>query len=295
LPLGTGEPSLTEKEYPLEAAEEDGTLAGVASTWSADNDALYDGTSRSGVRVVTLAPVLKQRTFPLPELLDRLLALGSWGMGAAVEIEFAVTLTGVPRPEFALLQLRPMALSREQEELELDDAPREALLCHSTRIMGHGRLKVHDVVVVDRHRFDRSKSRETAAAIAVLNAELLAAGRPYLLVGVGRWGSRDPWLGIPVRWEQICGSRAIVEAAPRDAAVDPSQGTHFFQNLTSFHVGYFTVGPRPGDGFVDWDWLAAQPALREQGAVRLLRFDEPVVVTMDGRTGEGVIAKPRPR
>ena len=135
--------------------------------------------------------------------------------------------------------------------------------------------------------------RETASQLAQFNAALAAEGRPYLLFGVGRWGSRDPWLGIPVAWDQISGARVIVEAGFRDLRVTPSQGTHFFQNLTSFNVGYFTVNPDVGEGFVDWPWLAAQPALREAGCVRHLRFERPIVVTMDGQRGEGIIVKPQ--
>ena len=238
-----------------------------------------------GVRLVTLAPVLKHRSFPLAEILDRVLELGAWGMGAPVEIEFAVTLStpaGAPR-EFGLLQLRPLALSREREELQIGEVAADALICRSANVLGNGRLELRDVVAVDHLRFDRAHSRETAAQLAQFNAALAAEGRPYLLIGVGRWGSRDPWLGIPVAWDQISGARVIVEAGFRDLRVTPSQGTHFFQNLTSFNVGYFTVNPDVGEGFVDWPWLAAQPALRESGCVRHLRFDRPVVVTMDGQ------------
>jgi len=164
-------------------------------------------------------------------------------------------------------------------------------LCRSDSVLGNGRIDdIRDIIVVDRQRFERASSRQTASEIAQLNAEL--AGRPYLLIGVGRWGSADPWLGIPVSWEQISGARVIVEAGFADFKVTPSQGTHFFQNLTSFDVGYFTVNPDAGDGFVDWDWLAAQPALRETTYVRHLRTTRPVVVKMNGKNGEGIILKP---
>jgi CheY-like chemotaxis protein len=295
LELGAGgDAGFEERLYDLDAAEEDGTLAGLASTWSSENDAVYDGVSRAGVRLVTLAPILKHRTFPLAEILDRVLDLGAWGMGAPVEIEFAATLSvpdGAPR-ELALLQLRPLALTREREELQIGEVAQDALICRSASVLGNGRRELLDVIVVDGLRFDRAHSRETAAQLAQFNAALGAEGRPYVLFGVGRWGSRDPWLGIPVAWDQISGARVIVEAGFRDFRVTPSQGTHFFQNLTSFDVGYFTVNPDVGEGFVDWAWLAAQPALREAGCVRHLRFARPVVVTMDGQRGEGVIAKP---
>ncbi|TMQ14420.1 MAG: histidine kinase [Deltaproteobacteria bacterium] len=279
---------MRETRYDLEAAEADGTLAGVASTYSRENDAIYDGIGRPGVRVVTFASILKHDSFPLATLLDRLLAIGHWGMGGPVEIEFAVDLG---KRELAFLQLRPLALTHEMIELVIDDVDPHALICRSNRVLGNGRIDdLHDVIVVDRQRFDRGSSRKVAAELAQCNAEL--AGRPYLLIGVGRWGSADPWLGIPVTWEQISGARAIVEAGFADFQVTPSQGTHFFQNLTSFNVGYFTVNPDAGEGFVDWDWLAAAPAVRETSYVRHLRFDRPVVVKMNGKQGEGVILKP---
>ncbi len=277
----------------LATAESDGTLSAVASTYSPENDTVYDGLGRPGVRIVTFAPILKHDRFPLAAALDRLLALGAFGMGAPVEIEFAVNLAASP-PEFAFLQLRPLALSRETEELDLEDVPAESLLCRSEAVLGNGRIEdIRDVVVVDRDRFDRSHSRRTAQELAQFNLELLSRGVPYLLIGVGRWGSADPWLGIPVAWEQISGARVIVETGFADLRVTPSQGSHFFQNLTSFNVGYFTVNPDAGDGRLDWDWLKAQPALRETATVRHLRFERPLVVTMNGKTNQGVITKPR--
>lgn len=282
----------SEVQLPLAAAEADGTLAAVASTYSHENHAIYDGISRAGVRVVTFAPVLKQELFPLAPLLDRLLAIGRWGMGAPVELEFAVDLR---RRELAFLQLRPLALSQESEELVLGGEASTELIGRSDHVLGNGRIDdLYDVVVVDQRAFDRASSRRTAAEVAQMNAAL--AGRPYLLIGVGRWGSSDPWLGIPVSWEQISGARVIVEAGFADFVVTPSQGTHFFQNLTSFNVGYFTINAGPesrGAAFIDWQWLASQPAVSESGSVRHLRFAEPVIVKMNGRKNEGVICKPR--
>lgn len=285
-----GGDDMRETRYDLAAAEADGTLAALASTYSHENDAIYEGTSRAGVRLVTFASILKHETFPLAKLLDRLLAIGRWGMGAPVEIEFAVDLA---RRELAFLQLRPLALAAETEALELGPIEPGRAVCRSPRVLGNGRIDdIRDAIVVDRQRFDRATSRRTAAEIGQLNAEL--AGRPYLLIGVGRLGSADPWLGIPVTWDQISGARVIVEAGFQDVKVAPSQGTHFFQNLTSFHVGYFTVNPDAGEGFVDWAWLAAQPAVRETSCVRHLRFEQPLVVKMNGRQSEGVILKPAP-
>lgn len=281
--------------FDLGAAEADGTLAAVGSTFSAENDAIYDGVARPGVRVVTFAEVLKHEVFPLAPLLTALLKIGSDGGNAPVEIEFAVN-TSVPRgvpAEFGFLQMRQLAPSRELEELDVSGAERSTLLCRTGQALGNGRIEgVKDLVVVDLHRFERAKSLEAAQEVARLNEQLLRRGTPYFLVGVGRWGSRDPWLGIPVTWEQISGARAIVEAGLPGLTVEPSQGSHFFQNLVSFDVGYFTVDSDGAEDFVDWDWLSEQPAVTEAGAVRHLAFEEPLLVKVNGRRHEGVIFKP---
>jgi CheY-like chemotaxis protein len=283
------------KAFPLSAAEADGTLNWVASTWSPDNDAVYDGISRPGVRLVSFAPVLKSRAFPLSDILELLLDMGGWSMGTPVEIEFAVNLSVPPgRPrEFSLLQMRPMVLNRELEVLNLDDHRREDLVCRSARVLGNGILRdLFDIVVVDRERYDRGRSREVADEIARHNARLASEGRKYVLVGVGRWGSMDPWLGIPVTWDMISGARAIVEAGFKDFTVMPSQGSHFFQNLNSFLVGYYTVQSGDADSFIDWDWLLSRPAANAMAYTRHLRFDAPVVVMMSGHRNQGIILKP---
>jgi hypothetical protein len=160
-------------------------------------------------------------------------------------------------------------------------------------VLGNGRIDdLHDVVVVDFHRFERARSQEVAKEVSYLNAKLSERGTPYLLIGVGRWGSNDPWLGIPVAWDEVSGARVIVEAGFRDLRVTPSQGSHFFQNLTAFQVGYFTVNPDAGEGFVDWQWLGSQPAAEERGCLRHLRLEKPLLVVMNGKLGRGLIFKP---
>ena len=284
-----------ETMFELGAAESDGTLAAVGSTYSPENDAIYDGVSRAGVRVVTFAQILKHDAFPLAPLLSALLKIGSDGGNAPVEIEFAANLS-VPRgapAEFAFLQMRQLAPSRELEELEVSGFDSDALLCRTGQALGNGRIEgVKDLVVVDLHRFERAKSLEAAREVARMNERLQREGTPYVLVGVGRWGSRDPWLGIPVVWEQISGARAIVEAGLPGLRVEPSQGSHFFQNLVSFDVGYFTVDSDGTGGFVDWEWLSRQQAVTEAGAVRHLAFREPLLVKVNGRQHEGIILKP---
>jgi len=286
---------LREALFGLGAALEDGTLDMLASTYSADNHVVYDGLSRCGSPIVSFAPILKHGRFPLPAILDQLMTTGEAGLGRPVEIEFAVQLPQRPgeTAEFGFLQMRPLVLSREGEELRTELVGPERLVCQSSQILGHGRIKdLSDVIVVDFHRFERGQSKQVAQSVAYFNAKLAQNGTPYLLIGVGRWGSNESWLGIPVAWDQISGARVIVESGFRDFRVTPSQGSHFFQNLTAFQVGYFTVNPDAGEGFVDWDWLSAQPAAEENGCVRHLQFTEPLQVVMDGRAGRGMILKP---
>jgi hypothetical protein len=296
-----------ERRFSLDAAESDGTLQAVASTYSRDNHAVYDGVSRAGTRIVTFAPMLKLGTFPLAEILDDLVRAGEDALGNPVEIEFAVRLPQQAGPlsgpssgqvsgqvaEFGFLQIRPLTLARDSEDLALDDVQPERLICLSNKVLGNGCIEnLHDIVVVDSQRFERSRSQEVAKAVAQFNRLLSGENRPYLLIGVGRWGSNEPWLGIPVEWDEISGARVIVEAGFRDFRVTPSQGSHFFQNLTAFRIGYFTVNPDAGEGSVDWQWLTEQPAVEEEGCVRHLQFAEPIRVVMNSHTSQGVIFKP---
>lgn len=298
--MSDGLSALREAWFGLKDAEADGTLKAVASTYSRDNDAVYDGVSRAGTRVVSFAPVLKQEVFPLAPILQQLARVGEEALGQPVEIEFAVSLPGAGTggdgaagAEFGFLQIRPLVLSHEGEELRMGDVNAADLICRSATVLGNGRIQnLLDVVVVDFHRFERGRSQEVAAAVAYFNTKLGLENRPYVLIGVGRLGSNDPWLGIPVEWDEISGARVIVEAGFRDFRVTPSQGSHFFQNLMAFQVGYFTVNPDAGEGSVDWPWLGEQKSAEERGCVRHLRLDEPLLVVMNGKAREGMIFKP---
>ena len=288
-------PSFREARFGLSAAEADGTLHLLGSTYSADNHAVYDGLSRAGVRIVSFAPVLKHGIFPLPPILEQLMSIGETALSRPVEIEFAAQLprNAAARASFGFLQLRPLVVSREGEELRMEEVDRSRLMCQSAKVLGNGRIAdCCDVLMVNPHSFERARSREVAQTITRLNTKLVEEARPYLLIGVGRWGSNDPWLGIPVVWDQISGARVIIEAGFRDLRVTPSQGSHFFQNLTAFQIGYFTVNPDAGEGFVDWEWLCSQPAIEEEGCVRHLRFDSPLLVMMSGKNSQGMILKP---
>ena len=290
----TGEEAMREVRFGLDAAEADGTLFMLGSTFSPEAHAVYDGLSRPGPRLVTFAGVLKHGAFPLPEIVTILLEAGRRGMNRPAEIEFSVKMSRRPNEphEFSFLQMRPLAVAMGFEDEDFSGIDPETLIARSPTVLGNGVVEVYDVIAVDRESYDRGSSVEVAHEIARYNAELHVQGRPYLLIGVGRLGSADPWLGIPVTWEQIDGARVIVETGFRDFRVTPSQGSHFFQNLSSFQVGYFTVNADVGEGLVRWDWLAKQPAASQRGSVRHLRFEQPVVVRMNGRRSEGVILVP---
>ncbi|MBN1782360.1 histidine kinase [bacterium] len=282
------------KSYALKEAEQDGTLHHVGSTYVPEMDSIVDGISRDGYRVVSFAPILRSGLFPVGQILDLMMDMGSWGMGTPVEIEFAVNLS-VPEDhprEFALLQMRPMVLNRELEVLDMGEFDKENLICYTRQVLGNGEIEnIYDLIFVDRDCFDRGKSREAAHEIRLLNQRMLNEERKYILIGVGRWGSLDPWLGIPVNWSDISNARTIVEADFKDFTVMPSQGSHFFQNLNSFLVGYFTIRATQ-ESFVDWDWLMKQECLEANKYTRLLRFDKPMVVKMSGHQNIGIILKP---
>jgi hypothetical protein len=279
----------------LDVAEGHGTLEPIGSVFSAENHAVYDGIHRPGVRLVSFAHVLKSRTFPLSDILKLLLELGRRTMSAEVEIEFAVVLKDgkLSSHQFGFLQIRPLAAGYEapdipDEALHIDEA-----LVATSVALGNGRVSgLKDILYVPAERFDRGRTQEIAAEIGTFNRAFVKEAVNYLLVGPGRWGSSDRWLGIPVRWDQISGARVIVETDLDEFKVTPSQGSHFFQNLTSFQVGYLTVNAGEGISRLDWDWLAAQPAVAEGEFVRHIRLQEGLTVLIDGRSRKGVVLKP---
>jgi CheY-like chemotaxis protein len=276
----------------LDVAEADGTLAPIGSVYSPENDIVYDGVQRDGLRLVTFAHVLKSGLFPLAEILRLLLQIGRDGMACPIEIEFAVNMSAGPM-EFGVLQIRPIISREGHGDVDLRQADMQHAVCFSPRALGDGHMgDIRDVVYVKPDEFDPSRTQEIAGELAQVNDELLHRGRQCVLIGPGRWGSADRWLGIPVTWEQISSARVIVEASLETFVVTPSQGTHFFQNLTSFGIGYLTVHPSLSEGFIDWDWLAAQPAVQETSSVRHLRLRDSLDVMLNGHTRQGAIFKP---
>ena len=283
------------QEHGLEIAEQDNVLHYVGSTYSVQNDAIYSGLGRDGVRIVTFAPILQNRLVPLPQITELLLDMGVWGTGTPVEIEFAVNVFPADKKkvEFALLQMRPLVIHREPEEYLVEEQDRTAILCQSNQVLGHGVIEgIYDIVAVDYRLFNRAVSRDVAREVAAFNMELSTEKRPYLLIGVGRWGSLDPWLGIPVTWEQIAGAKAIIEAGFKDISVTPSQGSHFFHNITAFMVGYFTVNDLQQNVFIDWDWIFNQTPFETKKYTKLFRFENPITIRINGHQSKGVILKP---
>jgi DNA-binding NarL/FixJ family response regulator len=279
----------------LDAALEHGTLHPVGSVYSPDNDAVYQGVDRPGIKLVTMAGLLSGGNLPLAEALRFLLEFGKAGLSCHVEIEFALSL----RPpaegphELAFLQIRPLVFGPGAEDVDLGGIDRGDAICATGAALGHGRLEgIRDLVYVRSDTFDRGHTPAIAREVGAINARLRQAGRPFLLIGPGRWGSADPWLGIPVGWSQISGVRCIVEAEMKDIVVTPSQGTHFFQNITSFGIGYFTLSAQDPRSALDQAWLDAQWAQEETEHVRHLSFAEPLEVLVDGRSGAGVVMKP---
>jgi hypothetical protein len=216
-------------------------------------------------------------------------------MGKPVEIEFVVDLNErrANRKVFNLLQIRPIALKDESVNLEKEEIEQAETLIISEKALGNGIIDdLTDVVYVKLKDFNPANNNDTVQMVAELNEKFIKEGKNYILLGPGRWGSSDPWLGIPVKWPHISAARIIVETGLDDYRIDPSQGTHFFQNLTSFRVGYFTINPFIGDGSLDIDFLDKQPAVFENDLIRHVRFAKPVVAKIDGKKNLGVIYKP---
>ncbi len=286
-----------ETEYLAEAdlarADYDGVLDRLVSTWDGANDRLVMGVGLDGPRVLTFAPLLGLPDVPLVALVRQLAATCQEAVGAAVEIEFALVLGpdgGLPA-RFGFLQVRPMVVSDAVVALDPAELAGPDVLAASDAVLGNGEdASIRDVVYVRREAFDTSRTRVIAGEIEALNRDLVEAGRPYLLIGFGRWGSADPWLGIPVEWAAISGARAIVEATRPDLNVERSQGSHFFHNITSFRVFYFSVHHAGAQG-IDWDWLDAQPVAAETPHARHVRLATPLRIRVDGRSGRGVIGK----
>ncbi len=269
----------------------------LSSTYSPDDHRIRDGAGTGGgYPVLTFSGILKYGNPPLAEVLIRILDMAQRGMGCPVEIEFAMNLPEEDgrNTEFALLQVRPMALRRRNMDVEITEEEVRGAFCYSESAMGNGEIGgMADIVYVKPQDFEPGKTVDIAAEIGQFNAALAKEKRKYVLIGPGRWGSADRWLGIPVTWKDISGVGAMVETQDANLKADPSQGSHFFHNITSLDISYSTVSAN-GGGFVDWDWLRAQPAAGETNHVRHVALDQPLLLRIDGKTSRAVLLKPEP-
>ena len=275
-------------------AEADGSLNYIASTYDPYDMVIRDGIYPGGRKVITFANILQHDVFPLPRLLQLAQKYGQGEMRRPVEIEFAVNFdannkTGV----FYLLQIRPMVDIKADLDEDLSLIPEDKIILKSENSLGHGAMDdICDIVYVKTDGYSASNNQLIAYDIEKLNKRFLDEGRHYVLVGPGRWGSSDTWLGIPVKWPNISAARIIVEAGLTNYRVDPSQGTHFFQNLTSFGVGYFTINAFMNDGIYNQEYLDSLPAVEETKYLRWVRFEKPLTVKMDGKKKLGIVALP---
>lgn len=278
----------------LKEAQKDGALRHLVSTYDYNSHQILDGLREEGTPIVSFANVLKHNRFPLATLLRQSLEIGQREMNMPVEIEFAVNLNtpkGMP-DVFNLLQIRPIVENTESVDWEHTSINPESTLVFSESALGNGEIKnLQDVVYVKPQAFDAAKTTDIANAIGLLNTKFLESDTNYILIGPGRWGSNDPWLGIPVKWAQISAARLIVESGLENYRVDPSQGTHFFQNLTSFRVGYFTVNTYKKEGLYDVSHLDKQDAVYEDAFIRHVRFKHPLQVLINGKKRKGVVMK----
>ena len=282
----------------IKEADEDNALRLISSTFDPYDQVIRDGYYPGGRKIISFVNILEHDVFPLAETLDKILQIGEKEMGRPVEIEFAMNInpTDIKRAIFYILQIRPIVDNKEMMEEDISSVSNRETIVNAKNVLGHGIINdVQDIVYVKSGAFNAQNNQLIAYELERLNTVFTKENSNYVLVGPGRWGSSDPWLGIPVKWPNISNARVIVECGLENYNIDPSQGTHFFQNLTSFGVGYFTIYPFKGDGFFDEKYLNLMPAEWEGKYLRRVHFDMPVVIKMDGKRSLGVVMKPEQR
>ncbi len=274
---------------PVSDAEKDGTLDHLASTYDSNDNRIRDGVGYPGPKLVTFAGILNYNTMPLVKIIKELLQIGGIGMGSPVEIEFACTTDDKGNLEFYVLQIRPLVGQKDKKQIKIKQKDIDASFIHTNKALGNGTLEgIRDILFIPPDRFDNTKTLDIAQEIGQFNKEL--AGRPYLLIGPGRWGTRDRSLGIPVEWDQISNARAIVEASLEDFRIDPSHGTHFFHNITSLGIMYFSIPYGTGKAYMDWGWLTSRTPETKKDFVIHIKLDEDLNIKVDGRSGKGIIS-----
>jgi hypothetical protein len=275
----------------VEEAKDHPSVRRLASVYSVQDHRIRDGVRTDGYPVLTFADILKYRSFPLAEILTDILEIGRKGMGCPVEIEFAVNLDreGDQRPSFDLLQIRPMGIRQQHMEVDIKEDDISAAFCYSTTALGNGcNTEIRDIVFVNPDGFDPSRTVDIATEIGRMNRQLVQQQRKYLLIGPGRWGSADRWLGIPVKWHDISGVGAMIETTIENFKAEPSQGSHFFHNITSLGISYLT-NSQNGSDFIDWGWLQSLPTAEKTTYLNHVKLDNPLTVKIDGKNSTAVI------
>jgi len=276
----------------LKVAEEDGTLSQISSSYDLQNHVISEGSYAKGKKIITFSNVLKYNTFPLADILKDILEIGEKEMSKPVEIEFAVELDnqkGSPGT-FYILQIRPIVENQDELSEDISHIKEEDTLIYSHSALGNGNIQgIRDIIYVKPDAFDAAHSSAIANMVGTLNDKMIDENTNYVLIGPGRWGSSDSWLGIPVKWPQISMARLIVESGLQDYRIDPSQGTHFFQNLTSFRVGYFTLNPYINDGHYDIEFLKKQETIFENEFIRHIRCKDDLEIKIDGKNNLGLV------
>ena len=276
----------------IDDAERHGTLKHCASVYNAENNTIMPGLNKPGPRIVNFADILKYNFIPLAQTIDVTLDIVKEALGSPVEIEFAVDLNKDKdyRASFYLLQIKPLIGSAQDYHVDMDEIDKEKLLLYTEKGMGNGMISnLHDVIYVDKNRFDKARTTEMAEEIDRLNTQMGKEGRQYVLIGPGRWGSRDRWIGIPVNWPQISNAKIIVETSLEGFPLDASSGSHFFHNVTSMNVGYFSILEENPKTFIRWDILDRQSVVTQTDFFNHIRFEKPLIIKMDGKQRISVI------
>jgi len=279
----------------IKEAENDKSIQYAASTYDYENNIIVDGTTSPGKRIITFSNVLNHNSFPLSDIVTDLLNISTQALNNPVEIEFAANLD-TPNNEpkvFNYLQVRPIVSNEMDLVADLTEIPENEIILSSNRAMGNGKINdVKDLVYVKMNKFDKSTNAKIALDLEKMNNRMAQENKSYIIIGPGRWGSSDPWLGIPVKWAQISAARIIAEIGLENYKVDPSQGTHFFHNLTSFGVGYLTINPSIGEGIYNLDYLNSLSSDHESEFLRHIRFRKALRIEIDGRSTKGIVCKP---
>jgi hypothetical protein len=289
--IGEGENAAIIK-YRIKEAEKDGTLEHTASTYMMENDDLIPGIQGQGPRIIDFANILKYDYLPLAETLQLLLKLFKEAMGSPVEIEYALDLDATENgmPTFYLLQIKPLIRVEQQVEIDLGAIDDKEIFVYTERGMGNGKIEtISDIVYVDPNKFDKTKTRQMAKEISEINRLIEKENREFILIGPGRWGSRDPYTGIPVLWSSISKARVIIEMGLPDFPLDASLGSHFFHNVTSMNVGYFSVPHNSNKAFLKLDELEKGKTVTKTEYIKHVRLKEPLTVLMNGKERKALI------